>query len=151
MIRLGIGLYGDDPSEEIQSRLLPVSSLFTTVAQVHDLEAGESVGYGRSFRTTGPMRVAVVNIGYADGFRRSLGNGVGRIWLHGKWATVVGRVCMDMCMVDVTDIPEAKPGSIAEVFGEHNSLRSFAAAMDTIPYEVLTGISQRVRRTYLEE
>ncbi|HPE96616.1 MAG TPA: bifunctional UDP-N-acetylmuramoyl-tripeptide:D-alanyl-D-alanine ligase/alanine racemase [Chitinophagales bacterium] len=151
MVRLGIGLYGDDPSEELQRKLLPVSSWFTTVAQVRKVEAGESIGYGRQYRAKEPMVLAVLNIGYADGFRRSLGNGVGRVWLHGDYAPVVGRVCMDMCMVDVTHLPDVRPGDKAEVMGTHQTLRQLAEAMKTIPYEVLTGISHRVKRIYQEE
>ena len=151
MVRLGIGLYGDDPSSSVQSQLLPVFVFRTTIAQVKTIQAGEAVGYGRSYLAVKPMRIAVLNVGYADGFRRSLSNGKGKVAIHGRTVPVVGRICMDMCMADITDLPEVEPGMEAEIFGHHISLREVAAAMETIPYEVLTGISQRVRRVYLEE
>ncbi|HCK21807.1 MAG TPA: bifunctional UDP-N-acetylmuramoyl-tripeptide:D-alanyl-D-alanine ligase/alanine racemase, partial [Bacteroidetes bacterium] len=151
MVRLGIGLYGDDPSSSVQSQLLPVFVFRTTIAQVKSIQPGEAVGYGRSYIAEHPMRIAVLNVGYADGLRRSLSNGKGSVTVAGKRAPIVGRVCMDMCMVDVSHLPEAAPGMEAEIFGHHQSLRELAAAMETIPYEVLTGISQRIRRVYLEE
>lgn len=151
MVRLGIGLYGDDPSSSVQSQLLPVFVFRTTIAQVKTIQAGEAVGYGRSYIAVKPMRIAVLNVGYADGFRRSLSNGKGKVAIHGRTVPVVGRICMDMCMADITDLPEVEPGMEAEIFGHHIFLREVAAAMETIPYEVLTGISQRVRRVYLEE
>jgi alanine racemase len=116
-----------------------------------EISAGESVGYGRSFIADKAMRIAILNIGYADGLRRSMGNGKGRVWIKGSFAPIIGRVCMDMCMVDVTDISGVQSGTMAEVFGQHIPLRDVARAMGTIPYEVLTGISQRVRRIYTEE
>lgn len=151
MVRLGIGLYGDDPSKHISKRLLPVSYLFTTVSQIKDIPAGESIGYGRSEYAEKTMRTATLNIGYADGFSRRLGNGIGKVFINGLEAKVVGRVCMDMIMVDVTDFQEIQEGDTAEIFGEHITLQQFAAMMQTIPYEVLTGISQRVKRIYIQE
>lgn len=151
MVRLGIGLYGDDPTESVHQRLLPVSTLVTSVAMCREIECGESVGYGRSFIAEKPMRIAILNIGYADGLRRSMGNGQGFVWINGHKAPIVGRVCMDMCMVDVTHVVGVHAGSTAEIFGPHIPLREVARAMETIPYEVLTGISQRVRRIYIEE
>lgn len=151
MVRLGIGLYGDDPTESVQQRLLPVSTLLTSVAMCRNIEPGESVGYGRSFIASQPMRIAILNIGYADGLRRSMGNGKGSVWINGSLAPIVGRVCMDMCMVDITTIHGVQAGTVAEIFGAHIPLRHVAAIMGTIPYEVLTGISQRVRRVYVEE
>lgn len=151
MVRLGIGLYGDDPSKHISEKLLPVSYLFTTVAQIRDISTGESIGYGRSEYAQHAMRIATLNIGYADGFNRRLGIGNGAVFIRGNRAPVVGRVCMDMVMVDVTHIPETEEGDIAEIFGEHISLQEYALMMQTIPYEVLTGISQRVKRVYVQE
>jgi alanine racemase len=151
MVRLGIGLYGDDPSSELKKKLVPVSSLITTVAQVKEVKAGESISYGRTFIAEKDMKVAVLNIGYADGFRRSLSNGKGRVAIDGMIVPVVGRICMDMCIVDVSDLEGIYAGDKAEIFGEKIGLRTLAKQLDTIPYEVLTGISQRVRRVYTEE
>ncbi|MBC8045671.1 MAG: bifunctional UDP-N-acetylmuramoyl-tripeptide:D-alanyl-D-alanine ligase/alanine racemase [Fimbriimonadaceae bacterium] len=151
MVRLGIGLYGDDPSKNILKKLLPVSYLFTTVSQIKNISAGESIGYGRSFYAEKNMRIATLNIGYADGFSRRLSNGIGKVFINGNDAPVVGKVCMDMIMVDVTNIQSIKEGDIAEIFGEHISLHQYAVMMQTIPYEILTGISQRVKRVYVQE
>ncbi len=151
MVRLGIGLYGDDPSREVSEKLLFTSSLETTVTQIRTIPAGDSIGYGRSFVADREMRLATLNIGYADGFRRSLGNGVAKVWIHGRLYPVVGRVCMDMIMVDITGAEHIAEGDTAEIFGAHIPLQQFAQWMQTIPYEVLTGISHRVKRVYLQE
>ena len=147
MVRLGIGLYGIGSSEEEKRHLQPISELKATVSQLKDLNAGDSVGYGRTFVATSPVRIATITIGYADGLRRSLGNGVGSVWIRGREFPVVGRVCMDMTMIDVTG-SDVKEGDIAEIFGSHLSIYELAQKMQTIPYEVLTGISQRVKRVY---
>ena len=148
MVRLGIGLYGVDPSAVLQNTLLPVGTLQTNIAQIHDVKQGESIGYSRSFIADKNMRIATINIGYADGFSRRMSNGKGMVWLHQKTAPIVGRVCMDMSMIDVTHIPETKIGDTVEIFGEHLSITDYAALQETIPYEVMTGISQRVKRIY---
>ncbi|MFN3939310.1 MAG: alanine racemase, partial [Chitinophagales bacterium] len=151
MVRLGIGLYGDDPAKHVSDKLLYTSTLETTVTQIKQIAAGESVGYGRSFIAGENMCIATLNIGYADGFKRSLGNGVAKVWINGNLCPVVGRVCMDMIMVDITGAENIIEGDIAEIFGAHISLHQFAQWMQTIPYEVLTGISQRVKRVYVQE
>lgn len=151
MVRLGIGLYGDDPAKHVSEKLLFTSSLETTVTQIKNIDAGESIGYGRSFIAKKEMRIATLNIGYADGFRRSLGNGVAKVYINGSLYPVVGRVCMDMIMVDITHADNIAEGDTAEIFGEHITLQQFAKWMKTIPYEVLTGISQRVKRVYVQE
>lgn len=148
MVRLGIGLYGVDPSAVLQNTLLPVGTLQTNIAQIHDVKQGESIGYSRSFIAENDMRIATINIGYADGFSRRMSNGKGMVWLHQKTAPIVGRVCMDMSMIDVTHIPETKIGDTVELFGEHISINDYATWQETIPYEVMTGISQRVKRIY---
>ena len=148
MVRLGIGLYGVDPSAVLQNTLLPVGTLQTNIAQIHDVKQGESIGYSRSFIADKNMRIATINIGYADGFSRRMSNGKGMVWLHQKTAPIVGRVCMDMSMIDVTHIPETKIGDTVEIFGEYLSITDYAALQETIPYEVMTGISQRVKRIY---
>lgn len=151
MVRLGIGLYGVDPSEKIQHQLLPVSSLQTTISQIREIRKGDSIGYGRSFIANENMRVATINIGYADGFSRRMSNGAGQVYIHGHYAPVVGKVCMDMTMVNISGIPSVKEGDMAELFGEHISIQEYADRQGTIPYEVMTGISQRVKRVYVSE
>jgi alanine racemase len=120
------------------------------ISQVKTISAGESVGYSRTFVARGPMKIATIPVGYADGFRRSLSNGVGGVVIHGAFCPVVGNVCMDMTMVDITDL-SVKAGDEVEIIGTHQSLEKLATAMNTIPYEVLTSISKRVHRVYLEE
>jgi len=150
MIRLGVGLYGIGADALEQSKLQPVISLFSTIAQLTEVKIGESVGYGRSFIASENMKIATVPIGYADGFRRSLGNGIGKMFISGKEAKVVGRVCMDMTMIDVTGI-DVEVGDRVEVIGESQPIEVLAQLLNTIPYEVLTSISQRVRRIYTQE
>lgn len=147
MVRLGIGLHGIGASEAESQRLLPTVTLRTVVAQVKDIPVGDSIGYGRSYVASAPMRIAVLPLGYADGFLRRLGNGTGRVWIGGSEARTVGRICMDMCMVDVTGIP-CRPGDEVVVFGKEHTLAHYAADLDTIPYEALTSIAQRVKRVY---
>jgi alanine racemase len=149
MVRLGIGLYGYDPTGPWQPYLRPVSRLLATVAQVRDLPAGESIGYGRAHVLDRPCRVATVTIGYADGFRRSLGEGRGELAFAGKRLPVLGKVCMDMIMVDASACPELSRGDTVEVFGADIPLEEYAERMGTIPYEALTGVSSRVKRLYL--
>lgn len=150
MVRLGLGLYGVSPVPEEASRLRPVARLTTAISQIKNLEPGDSVGYGRSFIASTPMRSATLPIGYADGFDRRLSNGKGQVYIHGQAAPVLGRVCMDMIMVDVTHI-DCQEGDTAEIFGQHQSIAQLAEAMNTIPYEVLTGLSSRIKRVYYRE
>lgn len=150
MVRLGVGLYGVGANTEEQSKLQPVISLYSTIAQITEVKPGDSIGYGRSFIANKSMKIATVPIGYADGYRRSLGNGQGKMFINGKPANVVGRVCMDMTMIDVTDL-DISVGDRVEIIGENYPIELFARSIDTIPYEVLTSISQRVRRIYTQE
>jgi len=151
MVRLGIGLYGHDPSALFRDRLRPVSKLLTTVAQIRLVPAGESVGYGRAAVLDKPTRVATLTIGYADGLRRSLGKGVGAVSASGRRLPIIGNVCMDMCMVDASAVPELQEDDTVEVFGGQIPLEELAAWMHTIPYEVLTSVSSRVKRVYFVE
>jgi alanine racemase len=151
MVRIGIGLYGIDPAVSDRISLIPVARLLATVAQLQTLQPGDSVSYNRKWIADRPMRIATIRLGYADGFPRRLGNGVGSVVLHGKQAPVVGTVCMDMFMVDITDIPNVQPGDEAIIFGPELSITQLAAQAGTIPYEIMTGISQRVKRIYVEE
>lgn len=147
-VRLGIGLYGVDSSETIQQQLQPVGRLKTRVAQVKTVRKGESVGYSRHGVMEQDGRIAVLALGYADGYDRRFGNGVGEVWINGHTAKVIGNICMDMCMVDVSHISQLEAGDEAEIFGRHISIITSAKKIGTIAYELLTGISPRVKRVY---
>jgi alanine racemase len=151
MVRLGLGLYGIDGSGALQKKLKQIGTLKTTIAQIKNVRAGESVGYGRRFRAEADTRIATISIGYADGYPRNLGNGKAHVLLHGKEAKVTGVVCMDMCMIDISHIPEAKEGDEVIVFGAELPITQIADWAETIPYEIMTGISQRVKRVYVSE
>lgn len=148
MVRLGIGLYGASSGQS--AHLKNVATLKSTISQIKLVNSNESVGYGRHFRAGKPTRIAVIPIGYADGFSRRLGNGVGSVLINGKAAPTVGTICMDMCMADVSDI-ECREDDSVIIFGEGQSVIKVAEWMGTIPYEVLTTIGQRVKRVYHEE
>ncbi len=150
MIRIGIGMYGVSSNPTNAKKLRPVVSWKSTVSQVKQILKGESVGYSRSFVADKNMEIAIVPVGYADGYRRSLSNGVGSVIINGQMCNVVGRVCMDMIMVDVTK-KFVKTGDRVELIGDKITLSQFAEKMQTISYEVLTSISKRVHRTYIEE
>jgi len=151
MVRLGIGLYGVDSATDRQLSLQTVVTLKSTIAQIREVPKGETVGYNRKGVVNRNSRIATVRIGYADGYSRALGNGNGYMWLKGKKAPVIGNVCMDMTMIDVTDIPEAMEGDEVEVLGKQVPVQELAQATGTIAYEIMTGISQRVKRIYVEE
>jgi Alr-MurF fusion protein len=151
MVRLGIGLYGIDSNKNMQKNLKNVSTLSTTISQIKRLKAGETVGYGRMGKVVKDSLIAVVRIGYADGYSRRLGNGIGKMLVKNKLAPVIGNVCMDMTMLDVTGIKDLKEGDEVIVFGEALSLQMLSNWAGTIPYEIMTSISQRVKRIYFEE
>ncbi len=150
MVRLGIGLYGVGANEEEQQLLQNVSSLRTTISQIKTVPANETIGYSRVGKANSDMRIAILPIGYADGLNRKLSNGKGYVMVQGKLAPIVGNVCMDMCMVDITTIA-AKEGEEVLIFGNEHSILSVANAIGTIPYEVLTNVSRRVKRVYYQE
>lgn len=155
MVRPGIATYGVLPSPDVAGKidLKPVMSLRTTVFQLRDYEPGISISYGRTYTTTHRQRIAVVGIGYADGLSRSFSGKISFL-LHGKRVPQVGRICMDMCMVDVTDVPEAKVGDVVTVFGEDGGdcipVDALAEQLGTISYEILCGINKRIPRIYLD-
>jgi Alr-MurF fusion protein len=151
MVRLGIGMYGIDSADLHKLNLQTVATLRTTVAQVKHLTTGESVSYNRRSIVKRNSVIATVRLGYADGYPRRLGNAVGSMYIGGKLAPVIGTVCMDMVMLDVTDIPGIKEGDDVIVFGKQLPVQQLAAWAGTIPYEIMTGISQRVKRVYFEE
>ena len=148
MVRLGIGLYGVSATK--QDKLMNVSSLKTTISQIKWVNKGETVGYSRKGKLNKNTRIGIIPIGYADGFNRKLSNGVGQVLVNGQLASVVGNICMDMAMIDLTDI-EAKEGDAVIIFGDDYSLSQVAQLLDTIPYEILTTVSRRVKRIYFQE
>lgn len=151
MVRLGIGLYGVDSAASGLLNLHTVATLKSTIAQIKQLKKGDSVSYNRKGVVEKEAQIATIRIGYADGYPRRLGNGAGKVSVKGALAPVIGTVCMDMFMVDVTDIPGVKEGDDVVIFGESLPVQKVADWAGTIPYEIMTGISQRVKRVYFEE
>jgi len=150
MVRLGIGLYGVEIETHLL-RLQTVATLRSTIAQIKQLKAGETVSYNRRGIIKEDATIATVRIGYADGYSRRFGNGMGKMWLKGKIVPVIGTICMDMTMVDITDIPNVKEGDEITVFGKELPVQKIASWIETIPYEIMTSISQRVKRVYFQE
>ena len=151
MVRLGIGLYGVDSAGSNQLNLQTVTTLKSTIAQIKRLKKGESVSYNRKAIVERKSMIATIRIGYADGYPRRLGNGVGKVWVNGKFAPIIGTICMDMFMIDITDIENIKEGDDVIIFGIQLPVQQVAKWANTIPYEIMTGISQRVKRVYFEE
>ncbi len=145
MVRLGIGLYGIGPAG---SKLSNISVLKTTISQIKQIQPGETIGYGRSGKADSCKTIATIAIGYADGFDRRNSNGVGKVLVRGKLAPVIGHVCMDMTMVDVTG-HQAEVGDQVIIFNDKLTLSAIAANIGVIPYEILTGIGERVKRVYI--
>ncbi len=148
MVRLGIGLYGIDVADKIS--LTEVSTFKTHISQIRTVNKGETIGYSRSGKAGDQIRIAVIPVGYADGIPGNLRNGIGKFLVKGHPATVTGNICMDMCMIDITGI-RAREGDEVIIFGPVHSLKFLAKAANLIPYEILTGIPERVKRIYLEE
>lgn len=149
-VRLGIGMYGISDDEETQKQLKNVVTFKTVISRISEIKPGETVSYGRRFKAERKSRIATIPVGYADGIRRSLGNGVGKVNIHGNPVPIIGTVCMDMLMLDVTDF-SCKEGDEVIIFGENPTISEMAKQMGTIPYEVLTSISSRVKRVYYRE
>ena len=148
MVRLGLGLYGISPCDN--GTINNVSTLRTTILQIHDVKAGESIGYSRRTILERDSRIATLPIGYADGFDRRFSNYGGEVLVRGKRCPVVGNVCMDQALVDVTGA-DAQVGDFAVVFGEQLPVEELANKLNTITYEILSSISRRVQRVYLYE
>lgn len=148
MVRLGIGLYGITEVE--MQGLKPATSFYTRISQVKTIGAGEGLGYG--LRDAGDSRreIAILPVGYADGLRRSLGQGRGKVFGNGYYLPIIGNVCMDMCMIDISNT-DLQTGDRVEIFGENIPVRELAEVCNTIPYEILTGVPARVKRIYLYE
>lgn len=151
MVRLGIGVYGIDTSEALAGKLQQVGRMRTTISQLRTIAAGDTVSYSRTYTASTERRIATVGVGYADGIDRRLSNGTGSMMVHGKLVPIVGRVCMDMCMLDVTDIKDVQEGDEVIVFGPELPVQQVAEWAGTIPYEILTGISARVKRVFWQE
>ena len=147
MVRLGIGLHGISATH---ANLQPVSSFKTYISSIRNVPADQSIGYGRKSYTTRPSRIAVIPVGYADGLNRHLSNRVGNVFIKGKRVPIIGNICMDTCMIDVTDT-NATIGDEVEIFGKHILVTELSEQLGTIPYEILTGISHRVILVYYKE
>jgi alanine racemase len=150
MVRLGIGLYGIAPLPEEQEKLQNVSTLRSIISQIKHIPANDTVGYNRRFKAEKETTIAIVPIGYADGLSRALSNGIGHLKVNGKFAPIVGSICMDMTMIDISEV-DAKEGDQVVIFGKELPIQRLAEEMGSIPYEILTGISQRVKRVYYQE
>ena len=148
MVRSGIGLYGFGNDAAIDKQLKPVASLKTVISQIHKIEPNESVGYNRAFKSTGYQKTATLPIGHADGIGRIYGNGKGFVFVNNKKAQIIGNTCMDMIMVDITGI-DCKTGDEVVLFDENHTAEDLANAAGTISYELVTGISQRVKRMFV--
>lgn len=151
MVRLGIGLYGIDSAGSDKLNLQTVTTFRSTIAQIKHLKAGDSVSYNRKTIVNKDSVIATIRVGYADGYPRRLGNGVGKILVKGEWAPIAGTVCMDMIMVDITEVAGVQEGDEVIIFGDQLPVQQVAEWANTIPYEIMTGISQRVKRVYFEE
>jgi alanine racemase len=150
MVRVGIGLYGVEASGTEMHRLQPIGRLTTVISQIKTLDPGQTVGYGRKGQVTRPTRIGTIAIGYADGYDRRFGNGVGRVWVNGTLCPTIGNVCMDMTMIDLREA-EVQEGDEVVVFGPELPLTELAESLSTIPYEILTGIGERVKRVFSKE
>lgn len=152
MVRLGISLYGIDTIGVDETRgLRTVSTLRSIIISIKEWPAGTSIGYGRRTILNRPSRIATVPVGYADGLDRHLGNGNGNVWINGSLCPIVGNICMDACMIDITDATGVEVGTSVEFFGENLPVSDVSDKLSTIPYEVLTSVSPRVKRVYYRE
>jgi alanine racemase len=150
MVRLGIGLYGVDPTDGNASGLEMAATLKTVISQIKVVKPGQTIGYGRRGIASHETKTATIAIGYADGFSRNFSNGKGNVLINGKRAPVIGNVNMDMTMIDVTGI-DAAEGDEVIIFGEGLPIQEVAASIGTIPYEILTSTSERVKRVFVSE
>jgi alanine racemase len=148
MVRPGIGIYGIGNSGNISFRV--TGRFKTRISQIKRIRAGEPVGYGCADMSDNERNIAILPVGYADGLNRKLGNRTGNLYIKGVRVPIIGNICMDMCMADITGI-NAEPGDEAEVFGENISIEEIAEKCQTIPYEILTSIPPRVKRVFTRE
>ena len=150
MVRLGIGMYGVGVSSSEQGQLQNVSKLKTTISQIKNVSAGDTIGYNRNGVAMSNTRIATIPLGYADGFLRTLGNGKHSVFINGQACKTIGNICMDMCMIDITHV-NCEEGDEVIIFETNEQLQNLAQSLQTIAYEVLTGISARVKRVYVQE
>ncbi len=150
MVRLGIGLYGVNPTNDRIEGLTPVATVKTIISQIKNIKAGESIGYGRKGKAETDIQIATIAIGYADGFSRAFSRGIGSVVINRKLAPVIGNVCMDMTMVDITGL-NAREGDEVIIFGPELPIQDVASSINTIPYEILTSTSERVKRLFVAE
>ncbi len=150
MVRLGIGLYGVESAGQLSQMLQLVGTLKTVISQIKSVKKGETIGYGRRGVAERDKKIATIAIGYADGYDRGFGNGNGKIWVNGQWAPTIGSVCMDMTMIDISSI-DASEGDEVVIFGPPISVELLAQKINTIPYEILTNIGERVKRVFYRE
>jgi alanine racemase len=148
MVRLGIGLYGISAVDS--KRLKNISTFKSTVTQIKRVSPNETIGYGREGKAIEGKTIAIIPVGYADGFSRALSNGVGRFYINGYYVPVIGNICMDMSMADITDC-QIKEGDEVIIFGEEIPVTELADKLGTIPYEIFTSVSGRVKRIYFQE
>ncbi len=151
MVRLGLGLYGIDSSAKVSQKLTPISTLKTTISQIKKIKKGESIGYGGQTIAPHDMTIATVGIGYADGLNRGLSKGIGELYIENEAFPIVGNICMDMTMIDLKNSNDLYEGQEVIVFGQNHPIETISQKIGTIPYEILTSISSRVRRIYLME
>jgi alanine racemase len=150
MVRLGIGLYGVSNDANEQRFLENVGTLKSIISQIRTIKKGESVGYGRRFIAQKTSKIATIPIGYADGISRHWGNSLGFVMINNQKATIIGSICMDMLMVDITEL-KCQEGDEVVLFGTNPTVSFIAEKLETIPYEILTSISQRVKRVFYRE
>lgn len=150
MVRCGIGLYGFGNSPKEDQHLIPIASLTSVISQIHQIEKGESVGYNRAYIAESFEKTATIPIGHADGIGRPYGHGNGIVYVNGKPAPIIGNVCMDMLMINITNI-DCKEGDQVVIFDKFHNANAFAKGAKTISYEILTAISQRVKRVFLRQ
>jgi alanine racemase len=151
MVRLGIGLYGYDATAPKSTHLETVHTLKASISHIKLIKKGTSIGYGRKGLTQRDSLIATVTIGYADGLLRKAGNGRFSGLLHGIRVPTIGNICMDMCMMDITSVPQASMGDEIIIFGPDLPVTELSDSLETIPYEIFTGISERVKRVYYHE
>lgn len=150
MVRLGIGLYGVEATGIDQQELLPVGTFKTTISQIKEVSPGETVGYSRNGKISVPKKIATIAVGYADGYDRRFSNGVGKVLINETLCPIIGNVCMDMSMIDITGV-EANEGDQVILFGQKPTIIDCASQIGTIPYEILTNVGERVKRIFYSE
>lgn len=151
MVRLGIGLYGIETGGKFQNSLQPISRLKTIISQIKTITQNDTVGYGRKGRVSQKTRIGIIPIGYADGLSRAFSNGVGKVKVKGELVPIIGNICMDMTMIDLAKVPEAQVGDEVIIFDETHTVQQLAQAIGTIPYEILTNLSERIKRVFYSE